>query len=384
MNHFSHLWHADCLNVVAILAMSQDSRKLKKLARQFGLTEEDSNPDAAEALMKLHECCHRNPDLVKVVARDLDERFHTTVARVRSMDVEKIRSIEMDWALPLLWAVLKDERNEVRAYGRKLVHSIFLNALRRIPAGRNQEGAILKINKELRDLNNRQKDEITELNAELRMKSTELENTKKSLQAAMAFREAPQDTEEKGKGRLTREIRKLRHELAGARERISHLEMTFGDSRSFPSQRADAISRSETSEEASTGCPFNSGWLEIEGGGQCAENHCSEENHCENCPLEGLRVAIIGGIARMQPEYRDVVRGLGAESLFHDGEVRNGAYKLKSIVCGADIVVFITSVNSHGALGVVKAVCRKTGKRFIALRETGVESLAKTLRQCAA
>ncbi len=105
---------------------------------------------------------------------------------------------------------------------------------------------------------------------------------------------------------------------------------------------------------------------------------------CKHCPLLGLRVAIVGGIGRMLPDYRQVVKQLGAELLYHDGHIKNGSYKLKSVVCGADIVVFITSVNSHGALSVLKAVCKKKGKKFIALRETGCESLDRTLRNCAA
>jgi len=45
----------------------------------------------------------------------------------------------------------------------------------------------------------------------------------------------------------------------------------------------------------------------------------------------------------------------------------------ENIVSGADIVVFITTVNSHGALDVVKAVCKKNGKKFIARRKrTGI------------
>jgi len=116
------------------------------------------------------------------------------------------------------------------------------------------------------------------------------------------------------------------------------------------------------------------------------KGHCCGRgtDRCKDCPLFGLRVAVVGGIGRMLPDYREVVRHLGAELLYHDGHMKSGSYKLKNVVCGADIVVFITSVNSHGALSVLKAVCKKKGKKFIALRETGCESLDRTLRNCAA
>ncbi|MFP5212933.1 MAG: DUF2325 domain-containing protein [Acidobacteriota bacterium] len=109
-----------------------------------------------------------------------------------------------------------------------------------------------------------------------------------------------------------------------------------------------------------------------------------KDGGCEICPLAGLKVAVIGGLERMLPAYRGVVQQLGAELLFHDGHVRKGAYKLKSLVCGADIVVFITSVNSHGALKIVKAVCKQSGKVFLPIRETGTESLERVLRANAA
>ena len=82
----------------------------------------------------------------------------------------------------------------------------------------------------------------------------------------------------------------------------------------------------------------------------------------------------------MQPVYRAILGELGAEPLFHDGKLGKGCHRLRSMICGADIVVFITSINSHGALQVVKGICKKSGKTFIALKETGAESLARTLK----
>jgi hypothetical protein len=82
----------------------------------------------------------------------------------------------------------------------------------------------------------------------------------------------------------------------------------------------------------------------------------------------------------MLPMYRQVVRKLGAEFTSHTGKVGKGSCKLKSVVWGADVVVFITSIKSHGALKVAKNTCRRNGKRFLPLRETGVENLERVLR----
>lgn len=101
--------------------------------------------------------------------------------------------------------------------------------------------------------------------------------------------------------------------------------------------------------------------------------------NCGDCPLKGLRVCVVGGLDRLLPSYRTVVGRLGAEAVFHNGHVKSGSSKLKNLICGADVVVFITSINSHSALKVAKAESKKTGKRFLPLRETGLEAFEKAL-----
>lgn len=108
------------------------------------------------------------------------------------------------------------------------------------------------------------------------------------------------------------------------------------------------------------------------------ENKCHE---CEDCPLERLQVALIGGLDRLEERYRHAIENLGAELLFHTGQCAGaGAERLRHMASNADIVVFITSVNSHNALQVVKAVCRKSGKHLIIMRETGTNRISHCLR----
>ena len=52
-------------------------------------------------------------------------------------------------------------------------------------------------------------------------------------------------------------------------------------------------------------------------------------------------------------------------------------HTLRNIVCGSDIVVFITSVNSHNAMWTVKAECRKSGNKFTVLKQTSPVALEK-------
>jgi hypothetical protein len=360
--------------------MSQGTKNLRKLARQFGLLEEGTEADTVEVFVRLHEACHQDMDLVKAIARDLDDRFRSTVARVRSMHLKDIKELEMSLPLPLLWAVLRDCRAEVRSHGRHLVHGLLLDALRGAREGKGKERDLSEAVRSLEAQAAAWKREVADLKRELREKCAENERLKNQLIVRECRRESGRP-EESGKGRLTREVRKLRHDLEGHRQRIKELERILADSGTLLPEKVAPAASLEAAGERKGICIFQRPRIVPADKELCAGK---KSDCCRDCPLDGLRVAVVGGLSRMQPEYREIVRQLGAEPLFHDGEVRNGSYKLKSLVCGADIVVFITSVNSHGALSVVRAVCKKTGKKFMALKETGSESLEKILRNCAA
>ncbi len=101
---------------------------------------------------------------------------------------------------------------------------------------------------------------------------------------------------------------------------------------------------------------------------------------CEHCPLQGRKVMIIGGLDRLEPNYRETVSRLGGECTFHTGKLRSGNRRLKQCVAKADLVVFITSINSHAALNAVKQECKRCSKPFCALRQTDCGSLEETLK----
>ncbi|MCF8048941.1 MAG: DUF2325 domain-containing protein [Desulfarculaceae bacterium] len=89
---------------------------------------------------------------------------------------------------------------------------------------------------------------------------------------------------------------------------------------------------------------------------------------------------IIGGLDRLEPSYRETVSRLGGECVCHTGKLRSGHRRLKQRVANADLVVFITSINSHAALDAVKKECKRCSKPFCALRQTGCGSLEQTLK----
>ena len=100
------------------------------------------------------------------------------------------------------------------------------------------------------------------------------------------------------------------------------------------------------------------------------------------CALENLRIALVGGLDRLEDKYQQAFETNGAEFRFHTG-VSGGvnAIRLKTLANWADVVVFVTTVNSHNALSIVKGICRKSGKVFLAMRHSGVEQVSANVTE---
>ena len=112
----------------------------------------------------------------------------------------------------------------------------------------------------------------------------------------------------------------------------------------------------------------------------CCPAGMHERCRLENggCALEHLRIALVGGLDRLEDKYQEAFEKSGAEFRFHSGVSGGGsAVRLKTLANWADVVVFVTRVNSHNAMNVVKGICRKSGKSFLALRETNPTLVSK-------
>ena len=97
-----------------------------------------------------------------------------------------------------------------------------------------------------------------------------------------------------------------------------------------------------------------------------------------------MKIAVVGGISRMRDRYQTIVEKMGAEFYHHDGVCSGGgSRKLHSTICKADIVVYITTINSHNAMHVVKATCKKSGKSFCFMKETSPEMLKNKIAELA-
>jgi hypothetical protein len=377
----------DCLGTLAVLALGFNKRQQERLARKFELTDEQGSGDPVHVFQALHEGCHGHEPLVRAISRDLGNRFGEVSRKVRASTLSELGALATDFPLPFLWATLNDARDEARAHGRRCLHELFLRAL----AGSRP----VEDNAEIREAHQA----LVLENKRLKAKIEGLERASQRPPRESGPSEAVPHTvphqahlsaqqSAQMAGKLEREIRKLSYGLkkeqeraAGLEERLRYMEGlrngSTGDGVPWidegcmglddcPCLPAAPEATSPSPEPEAVVC-------------QCRRSCPDHEGCTRTCPLDNLKVAILGGTEKTLPAYRCMVEELGGDCLYHDGCTSHGMDRLKRIVCQADIVVCITSMNSHGAVHVAKSVCKRTGKKLLLTKETGTRSLKELL-----
>ena len=384
----------DGIILTVLMAMTMNIKDMRKMCTKYCLKSNKANMGPGYEFWGLHHAGH---DPEKSVAKDLQRyfkrQFSTAPSRVRSLAPEDLAQSMGDrqWPAPILWAASTDSRSEMRRQAQILAHSLIW----RLMENCNQ----LKLGLSVLNHNvtekkqglkapeghhSRSKVNISEISVkytfkkQLREKDAEILKLKKKL--AGYFQELAELRQRPFReATLKREAKKLAYELEQANtkiaehEKLIELNMKIRDENQFSGQNAGPGKE----EDIQAGNVFT--LLRPEDArGDCS--HCIEQKKC-TCPLEGMRVAVIGGLDRLEPEYRKTIHDLGADFIFHNGNCSNGQHVLKNVVCKANIVLFITSINSHGALKVVKATCKKTGKQFKVVRHPSAGSVYKTLSE---
>ncbi|MBM4373812.1 MAG: DUF2325 domain-containing protein [Deltaproteobacteria bacterium] len=95
-----------------------------------------------------------------------------------------------------------------------------------------------------------------------------------------------------------------------------------------------------------------------------------------------MRIGIVGGVERTEQVYRRVAEEAGHELAFHGGHVAGrGADKLVELVRTVDVVVVLTDINSHGAVGVARKAAARSGTPVLLHRRLGPSRFAAELPQ---
>ncbi|MBI5592343.1 MAG: DUF2325 domain-containing protein [Deltaproteobacteria bacterium] len=108
-----------------------------------------------------------------------------------------------------------------------------------------------------------------------------------------------------------------------------------------------------------------------------------EMNRCDaGCPSFDLcskRVLIVGGIARMEALYRQIIENNGGVLEYHDGYMKGGAKQLESSLKRSDIVLCPVNCNSHAACTLVKNLGKKHNKPVHMLANFSLNAVSQVI-----
>ena len=106
-------------------------------------------------------------------------------------------------------------------------------------------------------------------------------------------------------------------------------------------------------------------------------------NPCdESCPAFDLcrkRVLIVGGFARMESLYRQLIEGGGGMLDYHNGVIKGGSRQLENYLKRADIVLCPVNCNSHAACSIVKRLGRKHKKPVHMMANFSLNAITQVL-----
>lgn len=364
-------WNQDCLVLTTLVASALEPKEMRRLLLRAGYQQARQEQRPEGLLQLMHAACHENADLAALVAKKLNAQFQAALAQARQGGAQELEAAaqERSWPLPRLWASFQMAEPACRELGRRLAHRLVWQGLRGLlDQGRTQEQAqaLTRLGQENQAL----KAQVLELRQAPASPPAAAQTPPVPPAPAPAC-QGPSPEERKAKA----QVRELRALLEEQRRQARELSEQLAAWRTLALRRDQAPCGLTVLDDA---CPQDcpGGCLD------CAPAPCPET--CPARELCGRTVAVIGGLSRLAGEYERVVRELGGNCLCHDGQVRGGCRRLRQVVGRADLVVFITSVNSHSALAAVKEECRRCAKPFCALARTGPGSLQSLLKELAA
>lgn len=85
-----------------------------------------------------------------------------------------------------------------------------------------------------------------------------------------------------------------------------------------------------------------------------------------------MRIAIVGGVERAEPELARIAGEHGHEVEYHPGHMGGrGSLGLRRIIERCELVVIVTDVNSHSAVQVAKREARASSRPVRIVRKCG-------------
>ena len=95
-----------------------------------------------------------------------------------------------------------------------------------------------------------------------------------------------------------------------------------------------------------------------------------------------MHIGLVGGLDRSEAQYRQLAERAGHSLEWHTGDLAGrGAGTLESMIERSDIVVVVTSVNSHGAVWRARKLAKLRKKQLLLLARCGVSKFGSLLSE---
>jgi hypothetical protein len=89
-----------------------------------------------------------------------------------------------------------------------------------------------------------------------------------------------------------------------------------------------------------------------------------------------MRIAVVGGVERMESRLVDIADRAGHQLEFHHGHMSGPAsHRLQNLVERSDIIVIVTDVNSHAAVTHARELARRAQRPVRLVRRFGTSQL---------
>ena len=363
-------WHRDCLVLTVLLASALSDKEIKKILAKHGHQSLVSAGAPHQNLQALHGICHQDRRVIEHISQNFNARFSNTIFKTRTYGEERFRkeAYEKPWPIPYLWASYKHPDKQMRMLGRELAHAAVLNGMQNKSTRavlEEKTGQIKKLSAQTAKLNER-----------LACLNREKDALQKKLSIIQAQKTCDPPDAASQKENPQNEIKELSDRLTELKQALKE---QIQETAVWRSLALDDDGRKNTPPEQA-GC----------GAGFCCPDGPFSCEACEHKPpcggpgaafLEGRKIAIIGGLERLEPQYRQAIERLGGQCLFDPGHTKAGGRGFRKVVNKADLVVCITAINSHGAMKVVKKHCKLCRKPFCPLKGTSVSSLKNLLNE---
>lgn len=374
--HQGWQWHQDCLAITVLLAGSFSSKMMKRILKKAGYLRETPDKTPGAFLQALHQACHGDPKVQALVTKELNSKYRNTAAKNKKLTARKIleQAQGNSGLVPLMWSCYQHDSDEVRVAGRQLCHLIISKGVKglRLPPAvavhKDRADNLLKQNLSLEQTLSQKQKKNKELSAQLARISAQNTGQNNSQQQPAATSLAAHK----------RQIKEVRRELRQQKELAQELRQELAVWRSLafnPAEDQPCQSSCPPCQKPQIG-PVHEGVCQAD----CASCQQSSE---PRCPLDGKKVAIIGGLDRLEKGYCQIVENMGGKCMCHTGHIRSGARRLRQLVSKSDMVVYLTPANSHGSLNVVKKQCKRCQVPFCPLNACGLSALKVHLKESA-